>query len=301
MNVLVTGGAGFIASHLSEALLREGHKVVVLDNLSNGNREFVPESAKFIKKDLVKDDFQADLKQIECVFHFAADPDVKQSLDAQSSFDNNLIATFNLLEACRKSNVSHFVFASTSAVYGEAKKIPTPESYPAMPISNYGASKLGCEAYVASYTQCYGIKATVLRFANIFGERSLHGVMYDFYHKLKKNPKQLEILGNGKQEKSYLYISDTIAATLLTWQKQKSQFNIFNIGSEQKIPVNTIAKTMCNQLNLNPKFTYTGGDRGWVGDVSLMLLDTKKLRNLGWKESVSFENGLQNYLKWLKT
>jgi len=300
MRVLVTGGAGFMGSHLAASLILEKHRVTVIDNLSHGHRHYVPVRAKFVQKDLVKDDIEKDLEGVETIFHFAADPDVRSSVDPSSSFNNNLVATFRLLEACRKSSVKHVLFASSSAVYGEAKKLPTPENYLCQPVSNYGASKLGGEAFVTGYAACYGMKASILRFANIFGEHSAHGVMHDFYHKLKRNSKKLEILGDGRQEKSYLHVGDAVSAALTVWQKQKEPLGIYNTGSRKKIKVKDIAKKMCKELSLSPKFVYTGGRRGWIGDVPLMLLDTRKLRSLQWEEQVSFDDGLKRYVEWLK-
>jgi len=204
MKTVITGGAGFIGSHLVDALVKEGHEVIVIDNYLSG-LSLKNEKAKYIDKDITKDDIIEDLKGTESVFHLAADPNVKTSAENPSeSFKLNTIGTFNVLEACRKADVKQIVFTSTSTVYGEAKVIPTPEDYPCEPISNYGASKLAGEAYLSSYSHSYGIKGTSLRYANIFGERSNHGVIFDFFHKLKKNPDKLEILGDGKQEKSYL-------------------------------------------------------------------------------------------------
>lgn len=300
MKAVVTGGAGFIGSHLADALIAKGYETTVIDNLISGRKENINQRANFVNKDIVKDAIDTELRDAAAVFHLAADPSVKMSaVNPRASFDLNVLGTFNILEACRKADIKRLVFTSTSTVYGEAKVIPTPETYPCEPISNYAASKLANEAYCASYAHSYGIKATVLRYANIFGPRSTHGVMYDFFHKLKRNPNQLEILGNGKQEKSYLYIDDTIAATLIVYEKQTALYDVFNVGSRKKFTVDQIAKLMCSMLDVKPKFTYTGGERGWVGDVKEMLLDVKKLEKFGWKERTSFEDGVRKYLNWL--
>lgn len=299
MTILVTGGCGFIGSHLVDNLIEKGHSIKVLDRMDHPI--YKNNKAENLKVDIVKDEIAPYFKEVETVFHLAADPFVNTSAEnPKKSFEDNVIGTFNVLEACRKFDVKHVVFTSTSTVYGEAKSIPTPEEYSCEPISNYGASKLANEGYVSSYANSYGLKGTVLRLANIFGERSTHGVMYDFFYKLKKNPKELEILGNGKQEKSYLYISDCIDAILITWKKQNKILDYFNVGSEDKITVNEIAKIMCNELELKPKLRYTGGNRGWIGDVPLMLLDCSKLRKLGWKDKVNFEEGFRKYIEWLK-
>ncbi len=236
----------------------------------------------------------------DAVFHMAADPDVRSSARIPTkSFNLNVIMTFRLLEACRKGDIKHLVFASTSTVYGDADVIPTPEDYPCEPISNYGASKLACEAYCSAYAHSYGMKATMVRYANIFGERSSHGVMYDFYNKLKKNPKKLEILGDGKQTKSYLHVDDCVSATLTAFEKQDKIHDIFNVGSSEKHNVDEIAKLVCDAMKLKPEFKYAGGTRGWTGDVKLMLLDVNKIESLGWKQKISFQEGVKRYVKWL--
>lgn len=300
MKIAVTGGAGFIGSHLVDSLIEEGHEVIVIDNLSSGKEENVNSKAAFVKKD-IRENLQEELEGIETVFHLAADPDVRESAAVpRKSFDVNVEGTYDLLESCRRADIKHIIFTSTSTVYGEADVIPTPEDYRCIPISNYGASKLACEAYVSAFSASYGMKGTSLRLANIFGERSNHGVMYDFFHKLKQNPKELEILGDGNQDKSYLHVSDCISATLTAWKKQKEHYDVFNIGSNEKKKVNDIAQLMSKLMEAQPKFEYTGTPRGWVGDVKLMLLDTSKLEKLGWKQKITFEEGATRYLNWLQ-
>lgn len=300
MNIVVTGGAGFIGSHLVDELVNEGHEITVIDSLCAGKQENINKKAKFVKKD-IRQNLVPEFKGVDTVFHFAADPEVKSSADDPTkSFDINVVGTMNTLECCRKADVKHMVLASTSTVYGDAKEIPTPEDHPTLPISNYGASKLACEAYLSSYSGSYGIKGTSLRYANIFGERSNHGVMFDFYNKLKQNPNELEILGDGKQDKSYLYVSDCVAGSLVAWQKQKAKYDIFNIGSKDKVTVNHLTKLICKNLGADPLFKYTGTKRGWTGDVPIMLLDISKLEKLGWKPKISFEEGIRRYIEWLK-
>lgn len=297
----VTGGAGFIGSHIVDRLISQDLEVTIIDNLLSGKKTNLNPNATFLKKD-IHDNLTKQLKDGDTVFHMAADPDVRSSAtNPKPSFDSNVIGTYNLLECCRKADVKHIVFSSTSTVYGDAKTIPTPEDYPCFPISNYGASKLACEAYLSSFAQSYSIKATILRYANIFGERSTHGVIYDFYHKLLKNNKELEILGDGKQDKSYLHISDCVSATLLACKKQKQIFDVFNVGSNEKHTVNDIADIVSKSMHVSPSYRYTGSSRGWIGDVNLMLLDTKKIRNLGWKESVSLDKAVPTYIKWLSS
>ena len=301
MRIIVTGGAGFIGSHMTDKLIKEGHEVTVVDNLSSGKKENINSKAEFLAKDLIKENITREIREHEAVFHFAADPDVRLSARTpMQSFNQNVIMTFKLLETCRKNKIKHIVFSSTSTTYGEADKIPTPENYPCTPISNYGASKLACEAYLSSYAHSYGIKTTIMRYANIYGERSTHGVMYDFYNKLKKSPKELKILGDGKQTKSYLHVSDCVSATFTAFDKQDRIYDVFNVGSSEKNDVNRIAKLVSNNMKLRPKLEYAGGSRGWTGDVPLMMLDTKKIESFGWSQKVSLTEGIKKYVKWLE-
>ncbi|MEW6528809.1 MAG: NAD-dependent epimerase/dehydratase family protein [Candidatus Micrarchaeota archaeon] len=302
MRVVIIGGTGFIGSHLSDALLAKWKSdVLVLDNLSTSDRKNINSNIEFVKSDIVNDEITGLLNSAEVVFHFAADPNVKESATTQkTNFELNVRGTFNVLEACRKADVKNVIFASTSAVYGTAKVIPTPEIHPAFPISNYGASKLAGEAYCSSFAHTYNMRCTVLRLANIFGERSRCGVMFDFYKKLKKNQKKLEILGNGKQNKSYLYISDCISAILTVFEKQSKIFDIFNVGSEERHTVDEIAELIAKSMNLAPKFEYTGESGGWIGDITDMLLDIRKIKSFGWRPKISFAEGIKRYVNWLK-
>jgi UDP-glucose 4-epimerase len=269
--IVVTGGAGFIGSHVVDRL-SELNDIMVIDNLSSGKREFVREGVEFVKADLATDDIEEVIRGAEEVWHIAANPDVRiGSENPDAIYRNNVLATYRLLEAMRKTGVSRMVFTSTSTVYGEAEVIPTPEEYPTHPISLYGASKLACEALIESYCHTFDMQAWIYRFANVIGKRSTHGVIYDFIMKLKKNPEELEILGNGEQNKSYIYISDCVDA-MLAGLKSDEKVSIFNIGSEDQVKVRRIAEIVCEELGLNPEFKFTGGDRGWKGDVPVMLL-----------------------------
>lgn len=300
MKTIVTGGAGFIGSHLADSLIAEGHEVAVIDDLSSGKKDYVSKSASFVQKD-IRRDLTKEMEGADTLFHFAADPDVRASaIRPAAVFDINVAGTFNVLECCRKADVGHVVFPSTSTVYGETDVIPTPETHPCAPISNYGASKLACEAFLSSYSATYGIRATTLRFANIYGERSTHGVMHDFYLKLRKDPQEMEILGNGKQDKSYLHVSDCVAGVLIAWKRQKGTYDVFNVGSLDKHTVDEISREMFQAMGLRPKTVYTGTPRGWVGDMKLMMLDTKKLQALGWKPETGFRQGIRSYVQWLK-
>ena len=307
MRVLVTGGAGFIGSHLVDALMRCGYEVVVFDNLSSGKIENLRKWLKnrnfrFIKGDLRrKEEIKKAVVDCDLIFHFAANPDVRA---AAAAHFGDVIGTFNLLESLKDVGVSKFVFASSSTVYGEAERIPTSEDYaPLLPISMYGASKLACEALVSSYVHSLGFKAVILRLANIVGPRSSHGVIHDFIMKLRRNPKELEILGDGSQTKSYLYIDDCIDAIMLITEKFNGDVEVFNVGSEDQVNVRRIAEIVVEVLNLKDvKFKFTGGvngGRGWKGDVKVMLLDVSKLKSLGWKPKYNSEEAVRKTAGYL--
>jgi UDP-glucose 4-epimerase len=290
MFAVVTGGAGFIGSHLVDTLVAQGNEVLVIDSLCAGRRECIARHidngvARLVQTDLLDDGWQEHIEGADRVFHLAADPDVRQSaIDPEPTMQNNIMATYRVLEAMRKYEVPEIVFTSTSTVYGEATVIPTPEDYaPLLPVSVYGASKLACEALISSYCYSFGMKAWIYRFANIVGERSGHGVITDFIRKLKENPAELEILGDGKQVKSYLEVHECVAALLFAL-RTKGTVNIFNIGSEDWIDVTSIAEIVAEEMHLpDVKFRFTGGERGWVGDVPKMQLSIDRIKGKRWK------------------
>ncbi len=310
-NVLVTGGSGFIGSYLVDALITRGVSVCVFDSLISGTIQNIKHwidnpSLTFVKDSLLNTSGLTKLKHnhYDLVFHLAANPEVRVgSTHPRIHFQQNLVATYNLLEHLRGTrDNSTLIFTSTSTVYGEATRIPTPENYsPFKPISIYGASKLACEALITAYAYTYGFKAVIYRLANIVGPRSKHGVIHDFIQKLRKNPKQLEILGDGAQTKSYLYISDCIEAMFLGLKEPKNWVEVFNVGSEDQINVKTIAQIIIEEMGLkNVKLTYTGGvdgGRGWIGDVKNMLLDINKLKSLGWKPKLNSEQAIRKTVK----
>lgn len=301
MRIMVTGGAGFIGSHLVDKL-SEKHEVKVYDNLSSGKIEFIEKhmnkkNFEFVKADLLDlETLKRETRDIDLVYHVAANPDVKLGAkDTKIHFEQNVRTTYNLLEAMRINDIRDIIFTSTSTVYGEAKTIPTPEDYgPLIPISLYGASKLAAEAFITSYAHTFGMKAVIFRFANIVGPRSTHGVIYDFIMKLRRNPRELEILGDGTQSKSYLYVKDCIDAIIFGYEHRKEDVEIFNIGSEDRINVRKIADIVVEEMNLrNVKYKFTGGKRGWKGDVPKMLLSIEKIKNYGWKPKYNSEESVR--------
>lgn len=301
--LVVTGGAGFIGSHFVDLIVENNvaDQIIVIDNLSSG-------SVSNIEHHLSKKQIEliiADLKQYddlwinkfkdaEAVIHLAANPEVRvSSIEPKIHFDENIVATFNVLEAARKNDVKYHFFASSSTVYGDAKSIPTPETYPYEPISVYGASKAACEILYHSYYSLYGLSVSIARYANIIGPRSSHGVIVDFINKLKRNPIELEILGDGTQRKSYLYVRDTVEASflLLKLAKNDKGYHVYNVGNEDWVTVKEIADIVVEEMNLrNTRYVFkliTSDGRGWPGDVKLMLLDISRLKSLGWRPRLS--------------
>ena len=303
--ILVTGGAGFIGSHLVDSLVRNQFDVTVFDNLSAGNLKNLNRSVPaanfhFIEGDLKNpESIRNALQHAEIVYHLAANPEVRE-VDPGVHFRENQVATFNLLECMRESGTRTIVFASTSTIYGEATTQPTPENYgPLLPISTYGASKLACEALIASYAYTYGLRGLILRLGNVVGARSNHGVLSDFLKKLKQNPDSLEVLGDGTQSKSYIHISDCISAieiVVRNFLKFDTRVDAYNVSSADRVSVRRIAEIVLEEAGAKGQIKMTGGvdgGRGWLGDVKLMQLSNKKLQALGWKEQYNSEMAIK--------
>ena len=300
---MITGGAGFIGSHLAERLLKKGHTVLIVDNFSTGTlaniRPLLNNPALAVLNEDLKRaaKIESAVEECETIFHLSANPEVRiGESNPVVHFEENILTTLNLLEAIRQTEASKtIVFTSTSTVYGEASQIPTPEDYsPLIPISTYGASKLACEALIAAYCHTFDHRALVLRLANTVGSRARHGIIVDFIRKIQKNPYQLEILGDGNQEKSYLHISDCVEAIVqLTegFQENTKRLDIFNIGSSDQITTREIADVVAGEMHFpHIKREFTGGvdgGRGWRGDVKRMLLLTDKLRQTGWRPKLT--------------
>jgi len=297
MTVLVTGGAGFIGSHLVEELLDRGRDVVVMDDLSEGHREHVPEEATFYEADLKDEDALGEVFNqhfFSRVYHLAANADVRtQNEDRMIDRRENVDGTHVLLEAMHEHGVRDIVFTSSSVVYGEADEFPTPEEYsPLEPISLYGASKLAAESLLAAYAHSFGFEVSVLRLANIIGARSDHGVTYDFVHKLAEEDSELEVLGDGRQRKSYLHVDDCVDAIVLAAQERSKDFEVLNIGNTDSLEVSRIAEVVIDAYGCDAEIRYTGGEKGWTGDVAEMLLDISRIGAKGWSPSVGSEEAV---------
>jgi UDP-glucose 4-epimerase len=302
--VLVTGAAGFIGSHLTDHLVGLGLDVVGFDNLSAGDIANLTHATKsshfrFVEDDLL--DFEATrrvLGECELVYHLAADPEVRAGAEnPEKQLRQNLHATFNLLEALRKRGTStRLVFASTSTVYGEPSVIPTPEDHgPLLPISTYGATKLACEALAASYSQLLPLQVLILRFANIVGTRARHGVIHDFITKLRKDPRRLEVLGDGTQTKSYLHVDDCVHAFLMALDDKfwGNVTEVYNIGSDEKTNVLKIAEFVMATMGLKNVTICTTGGRAWPGDIRTMQLDISKIKRYSWKPGWSSDEAVR--------
>ena len=309
MKAFVSGGAGFIGSNLVDRLLDVGHEVTVYDNLSTGLLQFLEYARDFdcfrlVKGDLLDEDSLSEaITGHEFVFHLAANADVRFGTEhPRRDLEQNTIVTYNILEAMRNHGIRKIAFASTGSVYGEATVIPTPEGAP-FPIqtSLYAASKLAGEGMIAAYCEGFGFQSWIFRFVSILGERYTHGHVFDFYRELKQNPSRLEVLGNGKQRKSYLYIQDCIDAILLALEKSNESVNVLNLGVDGYCEVNDSIGWICEELGVTPKLEYSGGDRGWIGDNPFIFLDTSKIRDLGWKPKLSIQDGVLKTIQYLKT
>jgi len=308
MIYLITGSCGFIGSNLVDQLLILGHKVIGIDNLSTGQIKFISKANQnpnftFFDCDLSN---LARLREIfagvDTIFHLAANADVRfGTVHPRKDLEQNTLNTFNVLEAMRENGIKKIVFSSTGSVYGESSVIPTPENGP-FPIqtSLYGASKAACEGLISAYCEGFGFQSWIFRFVSILGERYTHGHIFDFYHKLKKDPSCLTVLGNGKQRKSYLYVQDCIDAIMLALEKANEKVNIFNLGVDGYVEVNDSIGWICQELGVSPRLEYSGGDRGWIGDNPFIFLDTTKIQALGWNPKLNIQQGVIRTVQYLK-
>jgi UDP-glucose 4-epimerase len=301
--VLVTGGAGFVGSHVADRLLAEGAEVTILDDLSTGWRQFVPAGARLVEADLL-DPASASraLEGCDFVFHLAANADIKDNLlEPRRCIDQNVVATQNLLEAMRSAGVREVAFASTGSVYGDATVVPTPEDAP-FPVqtSLYATSKLAAEGLLSSYALGYGFRTWIFRFVSLLGPRYTHGHVIDFWRKLRRDPTRLDVLGDGHQKKSYLHVGDCVSGMLLAIARAREPINLFNLGHQEWLEVNQSIAIITATLGVKPSIVHGGGDRGWVGDSPRILLDTARLRALGWVPTRSIEESIVETLAFLE-
>jgi UDP-glucose 4-epimerase len=306
MKFFLTGGAGFIGSHMTDRLLKEGHQVTVFDNLSNGTESRIAHHLKdknfrFVKGDLLKkEEIIAAIKGHDFVIHFASNPDIAKAIkEPDIDIRLGIMTAFNVLDAMRVTGVAKIAFPSGSGVYGDVGETKTAEDFgPLLPISMYGASKLSVEALISAFCNQYDMQGWIFRFANIIGPRQTHGVTLDFVKKLKANPKELTILGDGTQSKSYVYVTDIIDAMLFCIKKSTGKVNLYNVATSDFISVNEIAKIVVEEMKLKDvKFDYTGGNRGWKGDVPIVRFDVSKLAKLGWKVSMNSGEAVRKTVK----
>jgi UDP-glucose 4-epimerase len=308
VNYFVTGGAGFIGSTLVDRLLAAGHRVTAYDNFSTGQRQFLADAQKNPRFALVEGDV-LDLPELkravaghDFVFHLAANADVRFGTHhPDRDLQQNTVATFNVLEAMRVNGVKQIGFSSTGSVYGEPDVFPTPETAP-FPIqtSLYAASKVAGEGLISAYAHGFGFRAFVFRFVSILGERYTHGHVFDFYAKLRANPHAIEVLGDGKQRKSYLYVQDCIDAILTVVARATEPVNVVNLGADEYCQVDDSLGWICARLGLNPKVHHTGGKRGWIGDSPFIFLDTAKLKSFGWRHTLSIRDAVVRTLDYLR-
>jgi UDP-glucose 4-epimerase len=308
MVYFITGVSGFIASNLTDTLLRNGNIVIGYDNFSTGNKAFLELSInnknfKLIEGDILDlEKLKLSMAGCDFVFHLAANADVRFGIDhVDKDLKQNTIGTFNVLESMRSNNIKKIAFSSTGSVYGEAKVIPTPEDAP-FPIqtSFYGASKLAGESLLSAFAEGFNFQVWIFRFVSILGERYSHGHVYDFYKQLLEDPTKLTILGNGKQRKSYLYVGDCIDAIMIAIEKSNDKVNILNLGTNEYCEVNDSIGWINEYLKLNPTLSYTGTERGWIGDNPFIFLETKKIRNLGWKPKYTIKEGIIKTIQYLE-
>lgn len=294
MKILVTGGAGFIGSHLDDVLIERGHHVTVVDNLILGRRENITHLMgnplfKFEEVDILNSEAMHRVfneGQFDMVYHLAANSDIqKGGKEPMMDYELTFNTTFNILLMMKEYNIKKFFFASTSAIYGETYDMLTENYGPLKPVSNYGAAKLASEAFISAFASTYKIQTWITRFPNVVGERFTHGVIYDFIHKLQKNPNKLEVLGNGEQCKPYVYVKDLIAGILYVIDHSYETYNVFMLGTNTRTKVKEIAEMVIEEMGLQAKICYTGGDRGWIGDVPEFKYDLTKVNELGWKAS----------------
>lgn len=309
MKYFVTGGAGFVGSNVVDRLLCLGNQVVVYDNLSTGQMDFLSSATTnpgfvFVKGDVLDLPALTDaMRECDFVFHFAANADVRFGTEhPRKDLEQNTIASFNVLEGMRANGIQGIAFSSTGSIYGEPEVFPTPEHAP-FPVqtSLYGASKLAGEGLIQAYCEGFGVRGFIFRFVSILGERYTHGHVFDFYKQLREHPDHLDVLGDGNQRKSYLYVQDCVDAMLWAIEKASARVNIFNLGTDEYCSVKNSIGWITQELGLEPQINYSGGKRGWIGDSPFIFLDCSKIRTLGWTPKLSIQQGIVHTLRYLRS
>lgn len=294
--ILVTGDAGFIGNHICESLINEDHKVVVFDNLSLGTKRNISrlennERFVFIKGEILKEQEFASIfitHTFDTIFHLAANSDIASSSKSPKvDYLNTFQTTIAVLEQARIHNIKEIIFSSTGAIYGDTNLAVTEDTGPLLPISHYGAAKLASEAFLGAYSHNYGIKVWINRFPNVVGEYATHGAIFDFIKKIRNNNETLEVLGNGEQIKPYIYVKEIVDAILFIWKNSHEEFNVYNIGVDSQTKVSEIASMVIEKMSPKTTIKYTGGNRGWIGDVSQFKYDFTKLKKLGWQPKLT--------------
>ena len=309
---VITGGAGFIGSHMADLLLKEGYRVKVIDNLKRGgHKEFIKhnldnENFKFVQMDIKEEEgLKEEFKGASLIVHFAANADVKGGVNHPTvDFWENSYGTSNVLEAMRANNVKDIIFSSTGSIYGDPEIFPTPEEAP-FPIqtSMYAASKLAGEGLIQAYCEAYDMRAFIFRFVSIFGERYTHGLIFDFFKQLNEHPKKLNFLSDGTPLKSYLYVGDCIGAMWTAYNKADKNVNIFNLGTDEAMKVKDIADIVVERLGLNKEtveYNFSPNPRGWIGDSPHIHLDTARIQSLGWKPALTISQAAGKTVQYLK-
>jgi UDP-glucose 4-epimerase len=303
-----TGVAGFVGSNVADRLLEAGHEVVGFDNFSTGQNAFIEKANTYKQFQLVRGDLldhgsvREAMRGCDFVLHFAANADVRFGTEhPRRDLDQNTIATWNVLDSMRELGVKRIAFSSTGSVYGEPEVFPTPEDCPfPFQTSLYGASKLAAEAMIAAYCEGFGMQAYIFRFVSILGERYSHGHVFDFYKQLLEHPRELYVLGDGYQRKSYLYVQDCVDAILLAIERATAKVNIFNLGTDEFCEVNDSISYICGHLGLMPKLVYSGGNRGWIGDSPFIFLDCSRIRALGWTPKLTIREAVVRTVQYLQ-
>lgn len=306
MKYLITGGAGFIGSHIVDELISRNESVVVYDNLSTGKEAFISHhfsnpNFSFIVADILDTErLTKEMEGVDFVFHMAAHADVRSGLeDHYIDHKQNLEGTHSVLESMYRAHVKKIAFASTSSVYGDASIHPTPEEYPFEPTSLYGATKASCESYIQAYSRYYDWDAFIFRFVSWIGERYTHGIVFDLLKKINENATTVELLSDGSPRKSSLYVKDGIEAIFKIIESGNKGVNIYNLGHDDVLTVDEIVDTILSASESDRIKKYLGGDKGWKGDNNFVHLDTTKLKSLGWSPKTSIKDGIKSTVKYL--